>query len=53
MVWLDNTENFFLLAPSSKKKRVVLGDASKEFVPNALLLCGKQFSDHMPIIMTT
>ena len=47
MIWSDNTAKCSLSAPSSKGKRVVVCHAasSERFVSNALLLCGKQFSE--------
>ena len=47
MIWSDNTAKSYLTAPPSKVKRVVicLAGSRKGFVPNALLLFGKQLSE--------
>ena len=45
-LWADSTKNCSVSAPVSRGKRVVICHAvSKEgFVPNSLLLCGKDFA---------
>ena len=47
MIWSDNTARCSLSAPPSKGKRVVICHAgsSQEFLPNALVLFGKQLSE--------
>ena len=47
MIWWDNTAKCSLSVPPSKGKKVVICHAgsSEGFVPNAVLLCGKQLSE--------
>ena len=46
MIWSNNTAKYSLLAPPSKGKSVVIcfaAGSSEGFIPNPLLLRGKQF----------
>ena len=47
MIWSDNTTNCSLSAQPSKGKSVAICHAGRKerFLPNALLLCGKQLSE--------